>query len=527
MKKLIALLLALVMVFGLVACGEKEEAADPAETEAAAPAETEATPEAAEPKEEITLHYYINNGVGEQADTGKVEERLTEILDTLPGYEHISIDLHAMKDVETEFTLAQTAGDPIDMCTTYRLNFASRVTDGDFLQLDDLVAQFPDLDSDIPEYMLDYGKINGEQYYIPSYQELANIRFVGVPEEYFKMYETYTGNDKAKVTEIFLGNDLVAKLDFFEDLCLAVREGTGLQTKWIDIFPINWQLYMGNCEYIGTNYGPINIIEGEMPSYWPLTDEYKTVYERLNKWYDEGLVHPDYLTIESSNFNGDNILNDESFVNLDADTVGSVEHMEKNWWSNYPTYAFCTKAHPYIPSQYAAGGNAIYVDSEHPVECMMIIELLMTEKCPEFYNTLCYGVEGIHWEWVDEANGVINKIQSGGEATYTARAWAMGNTFNKWLTPSEDKAYYDHIDQNINNSPDAVLSPVTGISWDLAPIQDQIDQSKSIYDEYTSMLVLADDFEATYNEMLEKIKLAGAEDIVAEITAQYNAFIAG
>ena len=51
MKKLIALLLALVMVVGLVACGAKEEAAAPAETkapEAAAPAEKEeaAAPEA-------------------------------------------------------------------------------------------------------------------------------------------------------------------------------------------------------------------------------------------------------------------------------------------------------------------------------------------------------------------------------------------------------------------------------------------------------------------------------------------------
>ena len=35
MKKLIALLLALVMVVGLVACGNKEEAAAPVETEAA------------------------------------------------------------------------------------------------------------------------------------------------------------------------------------------------------------------------------------------------------------------------------------------------------------------------------------------------------------------------------------------------------------------------------------------------------------------------------------------------------------
>ena len=53
MKKLIALLLALVMVVGLVACGAKEEAAAPAATEAA-PAATEAAKEEA-PAEESQL----------------------------------------------------------------------------------------------------------------------------------------------------------------------------------------------------------------------------------------------------------------------------------------------------------------------------------------------------------------------------------------------------------------------------------------------------------------------------------------
>ena len=53
MKKLIALLLALVMVVGLVACGAKEEAAAPAEKEeAAAPAATEAAKEEAAPEAE-------------------------------------------------------------------------------------------------------------------------------------------------------------------------------------------------------------------------------------------------------------------------------------------------------------------------------------------------------------------------------------------------------------------------------------------------------------------------------------------
>lgn len=65
MKKLITLLLALVMVVGLVACGAKEEAAAPAATEAA-PAATEAATEAA-PKADGEVHSiaFICGGVNQ------------------------------------------------------------------------------------------------------------------------------------------------------------------------------------------------------------------------------------------------------------------------------------------------------------------------------------------------------------------------------------------------------------------------------------------------------------------------------
>lgn len=69
MKKLIALLLALVMVVGLVACGAKEEAAAPAATEAApaaTEAATEAAPEAApEADGEVHKVAFICGGVNE------------------------------------------------------------------------------------------------------------------------------------------------------------------------------------------------------------------------------------------------------------------------------------------------------------------------------------------------------------------------------------------------------------------------------------------------------------------------------
>ena len=76
MKKLIAMLLALVMILGLAACGAKEEAAVPTETEAAAPTETEASApvetEAALAYEGVTLTYWTRLTDGTpQAETLK------------------------------------------------------------------------------------------------------------------------------------------------------------------------------------------------------------------------------------------------------------------------------------------------------------------------------------------------------------------------------------------------------------------------------------------------------------------------
>ena len=59
MKKLLALLLALVMVASMAACGAKEEAAAPAETEAAAPAETQAVATEAPSEDGVKTMYAI------------------------------------------------------------------------------------------------------------------------------------------------------------------------------------------------------------------------------------------------------------------------------------------------------------------------------------------------------------------------------------------------------------------------------------------------------------------------------------
>ena len=81
MKKLIALLLALVMVIGLAACGAKEEAAAPAATEAA-PAATEAAKEEAPAEEEAAAPAEAMT----EEDAAAAVEAGTMVADETQGY---------------------------------------------------------------------------------------------------------------------------------------------------------------------------------------------------------------------------------------------------------------------------------------------------------------------------------------------------------------------------------------------------------------------------------------------------------
>lgn len=124
MKKLIALLLALVMVLGLAACGAREETAEPAATEAA-PAATEAAPAATE-------------AAGD-----------AEVLEFYHGYFHSESEWPAakvMRDIYDEFA-AQHADGPVvfkPIAVENRVDITSnQVAGGSFPDIVDLGDTIP------------------------------------------------------------------------------------------------------------------------------------------------------------------------------------------------------------------------------------------------------------------------------------------------------------------------------------------------------------------------------------------------
>ena len=127
MKKILALVLAVVMMVGICTACTKTPASSqtPSQTESKAD-----TPSKAEPKSPVTIRYYYRNDVGVQSKTVEVQNKLNEMLSKTEGYEHISMELVPMTDYQTNFTLDETAGKQIDLVATYGLDFTTLIDAG-------------------------------------------------------------------------------------------------------------------------------------------------------------------------------------------------------------------------------------------------------------------------------------------------------------------------------------------------------------------------------------------------------------
>lgn len=205
MKKLLAILLALTLALGMLP-GALAEA-------------------------EAVKIVYAFNGNGMQTDTALVQEALNEWLKSHEGYEHISIELqpYANKELASAITLAQASGEQIDICNSYGVSLGDYVADGYAIPLDDLLTN-TDIPAELPEWLLDLGKYNGVTYFVPNYQNPANVRTLQIPVEYAQYYEG--GVEALQAVWLNPESTTKDKMATLEEFVLAVREGTGKETKW-------------------------------------------------------------------------------------------------------------------------------------------------------------------------------------------------------------------------------------------------------------------------------------------------------
>ena len=173
MKKLIAVLLALVMVLGLVACGAQEEAAATEETveevkeEVVEEAVEEEVAPMEEPEEEITL-YWVGAGWSQNDKATKIIEKWEAIHPNIK-IEYIEPGTSADDAYKTNLDTMIAGGTTVDVTYLTYADVYARVMNGAALPLDSYIAaagdDYEDMYGSLATQMLEYeGAIYGIPY---------------------------------------------------------------------------------------------------------------------------------------------------------------------------------------------------------------------------------------------------------------------------------------------------------------------------------------------------------------------------
>lgn len=508
MKKLVALVLTLAVLLSLGSFATAEDA------------------------EKINLvYYYAGNGM--QRDTQLVNEKINELLSQIPGLENVSITLMPSlpNEYQQKLMLAMTAEEPVDIVSTYRssANITDEFRKGTYIPLDDLMALIPDTIAELPEWVMDYGKVDGKQYYIPTYQQNGNVMQVIIPEEYLPYIADGT---KEGIRKVLWEGTMEEKIDMMLNYTRALREA--YPEKEIYTEPIS-SIFLPDYDPItsGGYRGLVVMSDTNQVVECYSNDMIKLVFQKNAEAYDEGLIPEDILTLKVSDYSNANMLNDRAFCWAGGQGVETEEAYEKMFAESYGFPVVVVRVSPtyYVKYFYAAGGNAITSTCEHPEEAIKFIDLLCSKKGAEIYNTLVYGLEGVQYEKIDETHikTLEYDVTQGSAAnTYSAWKWNLGNTFNAWLNQACSDELNDRI-VNVVHGSEARFSNLIGFILDTSTVDVELAQVMALQKEYEDGLfkgVMGADWEAYFNEYCAKLEAAGGQKVIDTLQAQVDAFLA-
>lgn len=536
-KRWLACGLTAALLAGLTACGsEGKESVPSGQTKE----ETKQQESREEGKEEapaqvssepVTLEWwYRGNGI--QKDTELVEEAFNELLKTYPGMENVTVNFNCYTgaDYKNAVVLAQSADQQIDILNTVSIDFAEEVEKGTFLALDDYLAQNETLKNELPEWLWELGSIDGTTYIVPNYQRAANMMYFVTPKEYMDQYGDIDAMRTAFQKE---DRDIEEIAVILEEYCKAVQAGEG-SAKYMPALGTSYCTQYGFADRYDTLNGQfIKRVGSDTVEHMLMTDKAQRAYEISAEWYQKGYIHPDILTISSKDFEGANMLNEVSYIYTVNNQAGD-EAAVSQYYSD--TYGFEVYAIPmftgyYITNIWAAGGNGITAKCKNPDKALRLIELMTTEEGTELYNLVVYGLEGTHYEKLDDTHIKTleyDGTQGGVDASYAGIKWILGNTFHAYLNQG-CKDGDNELALSINENPDNQISDLMGFVAKVSNVATQIEQTTAVTKEYSSALqsgAMGDGWKEFYEEYVNKMNNAGLQDILTELQGQVDDYLA-
>ena len=492
MKKIIAMLLAVMMVVGLfAACGEK-----PAETtapagETNAPAETTA-PVADGGNEEIPTLVWYQVGGGQPANYDSWQTKVNAYLEEKIGV-HLDVQVIGWGDWGNRRSVIVQTNEPYDLMFTDMSTYTSDVQMGAFADISDLMAEVPGLTDLIPQDYLNACIVNGGLYGIPCYKDSSMTNFFVWTKEHVDAYypeyaEAHTlAEIDAGLRAVYAGTS--------EAPLLLNQDGLSCIT--------------GN-KYDACTLGNIGIGIAYKGG-----TEFVPVYEQADVLADLALLQT---------WMADGLINSDAAVKAEASGMCSLGVAQgwpgaaKGWGDGRGAEVVVSQFEDTVVSNDTVMGSitCISASSNYKLEALKLLELVNTDTT--LRDMLWYGEEGVNFEYVEE-DGVKKVSKLNGD--WTMAAYTQGTFFV--ASPEVGSDGYGEVKVQNEN---AVASPAMGFIPDTTEIANEIAAVKAVFEEYKSLIMTGTGGQESIDAMMAAMRESGFDTILTEVNAQYAAWLA-
>lgn len=505
MKKLLVIMLTLALLLSFVGCTQKDDVVDNVDP-------TDATDKTSEPvssEDSVELKWYVIGAI-EQEDQDMVEAKISEY--TLEKI-NCTVDI-IFFDYDDYMEIMGTkiaVGEAIDLCFTsgwagtaaYRTNAPI----GNFVALNDYLAPGGELAETLEIIGADFmnaTQIDGVNYAVPCNKEQAHNWGFLFREDI--------------VQELDLDVTSVKTVEDLEPILAAVQaaypEMIGLVTATGEAAYrlLDWNTMLGD-DVPGALY-PDNRDNTVINQYEaPETIAY---FKTMKEYYDAGYIRKDADTYAS--WMSDLESGQGFCVSASMKPGKDVE------FSQGMEYSFiqvdCTI--PVMSNREADGSMmAIPIGSKNPDKAAELMNLANTDKY--FNNLLNFGIEDYHFTKVADNVIELSDENTGWRPNIT---WVFPNQFMSYVMSNEDPDKFVNFTA-YNQS--ALPMTNLGFVYNGADKENIVSALKGITAEYTARLYCGavDDVDALVQEMNDKMYTAGLQELLDDMQAQYDAWLAG
>ena len=502
-KRMLAIMLAMVLVIAAFAtgCTKKETAADNGG--------------------EVTLKWLLG-GNGQPKDGEMVwKEYNKQLQEYLPNTK-VDFEVIPFSDFAEKWRLMAAAQEEVDLLWVgWMLDLYEEANKGSLLAMDDYLHLVPDLTAELPEYLIDLGRVKGKLYAVPNYQIQTSLPYGTKTQK--ALAEKYL--DIEAVTKNFDKDTHPVKEDYqvFEDY-LAKLKAEGKLQKGVSKSFLDYILgCIGRGPWMETVAGNarIDVRDPELKVYNFLTDfpENEDYFAITNDWFKKGYIRKDILSVQDHK--ADENKEDGYVLWSHSSFKGASETDSAKY--GFDILSIPTHQLIYIPFTRPSSKTGISRTTKNPERSIKLLELMNTQKGKDMFNLLTFGLEGVHYEKTDKEN-IINWLGdsapgASADAPYGFNNWAIGNIFNGYETQYDAEGWNDYIknDVNVNAEP----SPLIGFTLDTSPIKLELAQYSAIMKEYEYVtLGTNDNWKELIAERNAKLKKAGSDKIVEEVRRQ-------